>query len=53
MMTTAPSSENLMFSPIWHMHAHQRLEDLAVVRDAEMQEFMSDDEILKARVLVR
>lgn len=38
--------------PIGYVSRHQRLEELAMVGKAQVQQFMSDDEILEVRVLV-
>src|SRR5579863_1920191 len=44
---------DVMVTPPRQVRAHERLEQLAVVRNAEMQELVRDDEILKSFVLLR
>ena len=43
---------DILFFPIGQMGRHQRLEELAMVRNAQVQEFMGDDKILEAWLLV-
>src|SRR5215472_4493203 len=38
-------------APVGEMQRHKRLEQTAVCRDAEMEQFVGDDEILKTWVL--
>ena len=39
-------------APVGEMQRHKRLEQTAVRRDAEMEQFVDDHEILKARILL-
>lgn len=44
--------KSIVLSPIRHMHAHQRLENLPVIGNAQMQKFVGDDEVLETRLLI-
>jgi hypothetical protein len=43
---------HVMLPPTRHMQIHQRLEDLAVIRDSQMQQLVRDYEVLKPPTLV-
>ena len=50
--TAGASPGGVHGAPLGHVRCHQRLEQAAVVRNLEVQEFVHDDEVLEGLVLV-
>ena len=43
---------NVVIAPIWHVNAQKRLEQATVVLNSEMKQFVDDDKVLEAIVLI-
>lgn len=43
---------NVVIAPIWHVNAQKRFEQATVVLNSEMKQFVDDDKVLEAIVLI-
>ena len=51
-LQTASPPRQVLCSPARHVRGHERLEQRPVVREAQVQQFVSDDEVLEVRLAV-